>query len=111
MKNWIVLAALASSLAIAGCAHQPTYAYGPPPAVADDVAQRGYHDGFEAARRDVARQMPPDIKHHPSFRHPPVPPPAINDYRRAFRAGYDAFLHNGPRPGGYRPDMPPPQYR
>lgn len=114
MKNWIVLAALASPLAIAGCAHRTYYAPAPPPAVAADFGQMGYHDGYEAARRDVARQMPPDLRHHQNFRRPPVPPPAINEYRRAFRAGYDAFLHNGPPPGNYGPDMPPPpppQYR
>jgi hypothetical protein len=110
MKKWIVLAALASPLALAGCSHN-NYAYAPPPpAVMDDAAQRGYHDGFEAARRDVAQQRPPDMRRHPNFRNPPVPPPAIEDYRHAFRSGYDAFLHNGPPPErrGQNPPPPPP---
>ena len=105
MKKWIVLAALTSPLALAGCSNHTNYAYAPPPpAVMDDIAQRGYHDGFEAARRDVAQQRPPDMRHHPNFRNPPVPPPAFEDYRHAFRSGYDAFLHNGapPRPSEYR---------
>jgi hypothetical protein len=106
MKIWIVLAALASPLALAGCSHNSNYyAYGtPPPAVMNDVAQRGYHDGFEAARRDVAQQRRPDMQHHANFRNPPVPRPAFEDYRHAFRSGYDAFLHNGrpEAPYGYR---------
>lgn len=117
MKKWIVLAALAAPLAMAGCSHQHTYAYSPPPPppppppVAANFGQIGYRDGFEAARRDVARQMPPNLRHHPNFRRPPVPPPAFKEYRRAFRAGYDAFLHNGPPPGSYQPNMPPPPPR
>jgi hypothetical protein len=104
MKNWIVLAVLASPLALAGCSHRTYYSYAPPPAVMDDVAQRGYHDGFEAARRDVAQRRPPEMRNHQNFRNPPVPGPAVNDYRHAFRSGYDAFLHNGapPRPSEYR---------
>lgn len=104
MNKWIVLAVLMFPLALAGCSDHYNRGYAPPPpppAVANEIAQRGYHDGFEAARRDVTQQRPPDFKHHPNFRHPPVPPPAFNDYRRAFRAGYDAFIHHGP----------PPQYR
>jgi hypothetical protein len=31
-----------------------------------------------------------------------VEPPAFEDYRHGFRAGYNAFLHQGPPPGrGY----------
>jgi hypothetical protein len=100
MKKWIMLAALASPLILAGCSEHRRY-YGPPPQVMiDDVRQRGYHDGFEAARRDVAQQRRPDLRHHGNFRNPPVPPPAFEEYRRSFRAGYDDFLHRGPRYDG-----------
>jgi hypothetical protein len=68
----------------------------------DDIAQRGYHDGFEAARRDVAQRRPPDMRHHRNFRNPPVPPPAFDIYRRSFRDGYNEFLHQGPPPPPYR---------
>ena len=64
---------------------------------------QGMHDGFEAARRDVADGRPPVFDRHPRFRNPPVPPPAIPEYRDAFRQGYERFLHPGP--GG-----PPPGY-
>ena len=116
MKRFVVLAALLSPLMVAGCSH-PNYYPPPPPGAVDDVAARGYHDGFEAARRDVANRRPPDMRHHPNFRNPPVPPPAFEDYRRAFRSGYDAFLHNGAPPdrrgpeGPPPPPPPPPQYR
>ena len=102
MKKWIMLVALASPLILAGCSEHRRY-YGPPPQVmVDDVRQRGYHDGFEAARRDVSQQRRPDMRHHGNFRNPPVPPPAFEEYRRAFRAGYDDFLHHG-GPGYDRP--------
>ena len=54
MKRFVVLAALLSPLIVAGCSH-PNYYPPPPPGAVDDVAARGYHDGFEAARRDVGQ--------------------------------------------------------
>jgi|SRR5665213_882525 len=113
MKKWIVLAALTSPLILAGC-NNHAYYQPPPPGMVDNVAERGYHDGFEAARRDVTQQRPPDFQRHPNFRHPPVPGPAFEDYRRAFRSGYDSFLHHGaPRDdrGPEVPPPPPPPYR
>jgi len=108
MKKWIVLAVLASPLLIAGCDDHSRY-YGPPPPMAvDGIRQHGYHDGFEAARRDVTQQRRPDVDRHPNFRNPPVPRPAVDDYRRAFRAGYDDFLHHSEPRGDYRQDVPPP---
>jgi hypothetical protein len=95
MRKWILLAALASPLILAGCSEQRHYYGTPPPMVADDVRQHGYHDGYEAARRDVMQQRRPDMGHHRNFRNPPVPPPAFGEYRHAFRAGYDDFLHHG----------------
>ena len=112
MKRLLVLAALTAPLILAGCSD---HHYNPPPQGAvDDVAARGYHDGYEAARRDVRNQRPPDMRHHPNFRNPPVPPGLVEDYRHAFRSGYDAFLHNGPSPerrGDYPPPPPSPQDR
>ena len=96
---------IAAVLVLAGCAHpQPAYyAPPPPPPTASAVYQQGFHDGFEAARRDVADGHPPNFQHHPRFRNPPVPPPAIAEYRHAFREGYERFLHQGPPP-------PPPGF-
>lgn len=108
MKTWILVAALLSPLALAGCSHHTTVYAPPPPGAIDDVAQRGYHDGYEAARRDVAQERPPEVRRHPNFRNPPVPPPAFQDYRRAFRSGYQAFLHQGPPPERRRDEQGPP---
>jgi hypothetical protein len=102
MKKWIALAALSVPIFLAGCSHpRPVvvYAAAPPPSEFTAIAQRGYHDGFEAARRDVAQQKPPNFERHPRFRNPPVPPQAFEDYRRGFKSGYEGFLHQGPPPG------------
>jgi hypothetical protein len=105
MKNALYASALLAAIGLAGCSHpQPVYAPPPPPAINfQAIHQQGVHDGFEAARRDVAEGRPPRFDHHPKFRNPPVPPPAINDYRNGFREGYEGFLHQGPPP-------PPPGY-
>ena len=96
------IALFASALALAGCGHpQPVYAPPPPPAIAPAAAfQQGQHDGFEAARRDVADGRPPAFDHHPRYRNPPVPPPVFRDYRQGFREGYEQFLHQAPPPRG-----------
>jgi len=105
MKKWLAMAALLLPLSVAGCGHPRPVVYAPPPPPVDfnQVAQQGYHDGYEAARRDVARNVPPGVEKHPKFRNPPVPPPAVEDYRHGFREGYGAFLHRTPPP-------PPPGY-
>jgi hypothetical protein len=96
MKKLIVLAALASPLILAGCSdHHYNNYYPAPPGAVDNIAQRGYHDGFEAARHDVNSQRSPDMRRHGDFRNPPVPGRFADDYRRAFRSGYESFLHNG----------------
>lgn len=103
IKKLATLSLLGAAL-LAGCAHpQPMYVSPlPPPAAA---FEQGVHDGFEAARHDVATGRPPNFAHHPRFRNPPVPPPAVPDYRRGFRQGYDQFLHQGAPP-----PPPPPAY-
>ena len=95
------LALLCLPILLLGCSHPQPVAYYPPPPPAltpAQVAQMGFHDGFEAARRDVAVGRPPVVRRHPRFRNPPVPPAAIPDYRRAFRNGYERFLHPAPQP-------------
>lgn len=71
-----------------GCTHPvpPPY-YAPPPPNA--IANRGFQDGVEAARRDIYRRFSPNPDRHNRFRLPPVPPgqPAAI-YRRGFRDGY-----------------------
>ncbi len=101
MKKWIVcLAASLMPLVVAGCHHTTVViAAPPPPAAFNEIARQGYHDGWEAARRDVAHNVPPGVEKHPRFRNPPVPPPAFEDYRQGFREGYNGFLHQGRGPG------------
>ncbi len=64
------LALFLSAIFLAGCSHpQPVYMAPPPPALSpSSVFQQGTHDGFEAARRDVAEGRPPIFDHHPRFR-------------------------------------------
>jgi hypothetical protein len=103
MRKYFALAALLLPLALAGCSHHTTVVYAappPPPPEFSSVAQQGFHDGIEAARRDISQGKPPDVRRHPRFRNPPVPPPAIEDYRHGFRAGYDQTFRNGPPPPG-----------
>ena len=59
MRKTLALAVLALPLAIAGCSHpQPVvYAAPPPPPAFTEIAQRGFHDGFDAARRDIAKGL------------------------------------------------------
>jgi hypothetical protein len=105
MRKALALVVLALPFAIAGCSHpRPVvYAAPPPPPAFTEIAQRGFHDGFDAARRDIAKGIPPRADRHPRFRNPPVPPPAVEDYRHGFREGYQQAIRNGPTP-------PPPDY-
>lgn len=89
---------------VTGCSHpQPVVVVAPPPPPPEfgPVAQQGYHDGVEAARRDIHHGLAPDVRRHPHFRNPPIGPP--EQYRRGFRTGYDATFRAGPPP-------PPPGY-
>ncbi len=100
LKRFAALAALFLPLAAAGCAHpRPVVDAPPPPPAMSPAAQQGYHDGFWAARNDIRRALPPDVRRHPRFRNPPVPPPAFEEYRQGFRAGYHAAMHPAPGPG------------
>uniref|UniRef100_A0A7V4XUB7 Lipoprotein n=1 Tax=Acidobacterium capsulatum TaxID=33075 RepID=A0A7V4XUB7_9BACT len=99
MKRMLLLPALLVPLLLAGCAHPQPYPAPPPPGV--QIAHQAYHQGFEAGRHDMRAGLPPDVNRHPRFRRPPVPPPAIHDYRVNFRNGYRA---------AYRTPTPPPRY-
>jgi hypothetical protein len=102
MRKIVALAALLLPVVLIGCTHpQPVVVVAPPPPGFGPVAQQGYHDGAEAARRDIRSGVAPDVQRHPRFRNPPVGPPV--EYRRGFRAGYDATFRGGPPP-------PPPGY-
>jgi hypothetical protein len=102
MRKALVLAALSLPIALAGCSHPQPVVYvqpPPPPPAFNEIGQQGYHDGIEAARRDIAAGKAPDVKRHPRFQNPPVPPPAFEDYRHGFREGYRQVFRNGTPPG------------
>jgi hypothetical protein len=98
MKKALAISLLSLATVLAGCSHpQPVYNGPPPPAI--QIHQQGVHDGYDAARNDVAAGRPPSFAAHPRYRNPPVPPGAYRDYRSGFREGYEGFLHHGPPPG------------
>ncbi len=104
MKKLFAVTALLLPIALAGCSHPqpaPYYPPPPPPPAGAEIAQQGYHDGVDAAQRDISRGAPPDPARHPRFRNPAVPPPFIEDYRHAFRKGYEEVYRHGPPPPGY----------
>jgi hypothetical protein len=98
MKKALLLVALSAPLALAGCAPKPVAVYQapPPPVEFDQVAQSGFHDGFEAARNDINHGRRPSVEQHPRFRNPPVPGPAWEDYRHGFREGYRRAMSQVP---------------
>jgi hypothetical protein len=84
-----------------GCSHQvPVYAPPQPPALDyQAIEQQGSHDGFVAARHDVAAGRKPAFDRDPDYSNPPVvPPPGFQSYRQGFRRGYEQFLHEGGSP-------------
>jgi hypothetical protein len=99
MKKALALSFVSIAALLAGCSHPQPYYGPPPPAVsAQEIHDRGVHDGFDAAAKDVRNNRPPSFDHHPLYRNPPVPPSAFRDYRQGFRQGYEQFLHQGPPP-------------
>ena len=71
-----------------------------PPSDYHEVGRHGFHDGIEGARKDFENHRKPDVKNRDEYRHPPVAESERDEYRAAFRRGYDAgveHLMNGPR--------------
>jgi ribosome modulation factor len=125
--KWLAFPALAFFLAVAGflppkCTNaQQRPGYGqrngdwdaPPPGMSE-IEQRGYHDGIEGARKDFGNHRRPDVENRDEYRHPDVPRQAWQEYREAFRRGYErgmSYLAGanagpaqgpGPGPGEYR---------
>ncbi|MGA2569695.1 MAG: hypothetical protein ABSF23_04185 [Terracidiphilus sp.] len=100
LRRIAALAVLAIPFVLAGCTHpqQGYYAPPPPPSEFSRAAQQGYNDGIRAAQNDIHRGLAPDVRRHPRFDNPPVPPPAFEEYRHGFRAGYDQVFRGGPGP-------------
>ena len=81
LKKIAAISALAIPFALAGCTHTQTVVYTPPPPPAElsPAAQQGYHDGIDAARRDIARSRRPMCSVTPgSATHPCLRPPSMS---------------------------------
>jgi hypothetical protein len=72
--------------------HEIERAWDAPPAEFREHQQRGYHDGIEAARRDFDLRRAPAPAAHDEFRHPGVPRDLQDEYRDAFRRGYERAM-------------------
>jgi hypothetical protein len=83
-----------------------------PPQELNEVQRQGFHEGMEAARRDVEMNRHPDVSDHEVFRHPHLPPEQREAFRDGFRRGYDRAMSH--LMGGHGPEFrqeapPPPQ--
>lgn len=69
-------------------AQGPPPGWGAPPPEFREVARMGFLDGIEGARRDFQNHRPPNVNNRDEFRHPHMPWPDREDYRRGFAHGY-----------------------
>ena len=54
-----------------------------------DIQQRGFRDGMDGARKDLDNHRRPNVNNRDEYRHPSVPRGMRDEYREAFRRGYD----------------------
>jgi hypothetical protein len=54
-----------------------------------DIQRRGFQDGMEGARKDLGNHRQPNVNNRDEYRRPNVPRGMRNEYREAFRRGYD----------------------
>lgn len=65
----------------------------PPNDFRSDIQRRGFRDGIEGARKDFQNHRSPNVNRRDEFRHPEgVPRPLRDQYRMAFRRGYDVAV-------------------
>jgi len=60
-----------------------------PPPEFREIQMRGYRDGIEGARKDYDNNRRPDPNNRDEYRNPNVPRDLAEQYRDAFRRGYD----------------------
>jgi ribosome modulation factor len=60
-----------------------------PPSEYQEIGRRAYQDGIEGARKDAENHRKPNVKNRDEYRHPPVSGADRDQYRAAFRRGYD----------------------
>jgi hypothetical protein len=87
------------------------YGWDAPPRELNDIQRQGFHEGVEAARRDLQMNRHPDMDDHEAFRHPHLPPEQRDAFRDGFRRGYNRAMQHLTGGGGgpeYREAVPPP---
>jgi hypothetical protein len=57
-----------------------------------DIQRRGFHDGMDGARKDMDNHRRPNVNNRDEYRHPNVPRQARNEYRDAFKRGYEQAM-------------------
>jgi ribosome modulation factor len=91
-------------------------AWDAPPEGYQEFQRRGFHDGIEAAHRDIDNNRRPDPENRDEFRHPSVPYEMVGQYRDGFRKGYEVAMehltHAAPPPPPVRAwDAPPDEFQ
>ncbi len=57
-----------------------------------DIQRRGFHDGMDGARKDMDNHRRPNVNNRDEYRHPNVPRQVRNEYRDAFKRGYEQAM-------------------
>jgi hypothetical protein len=57
-----------------------------------DIQRRGFRDGMDGARKDLDNHRQPNVNNRDEYRHPSTPRGVRDEYREAFRRGYDRGL-------------------
>ena len=57
--------------------------------VGSDIQRRGFREGMDGARKDLDNHRQPNVNNRDEYRRPSVPRGMLNEYREAFRRGYD----------------------
>jgi ribosome modulation factor len=65
-----------------------------PPAEYREIGRRGFQDGIEGARKDFENHRKPNVKNRDEYRHPSVGSADRDEYRAAFRRGYDSGVEH-----------------
>ncbi len=121
--SWFAVSALALSLgATCGVTASKAYAASPagtpaavasqegrwdePPSEFNDARRQGFHEGIEAARRDMESHRRKDADDHEAYKHPRVERELRADYREGFRRGYEQAMHHMREEHHDHDDMP-----
>jgi hypothetical protein len=57
-----------------------------------EIQHRGFEDGMVGARKDMDNHRRPDVNNRDEYRHPNVPREVRDEYREAFRRGYNRAM-------------------